>query len=129
MWQPNQKQTSLVRLFFILFGASAICIGSVILLADLQCASDIEGWWAPPYPNGKTVEVQYDLFRPRALGETNWIMVSDDDVETVKQFYRDYRMEVLNSGRSKGLAWADSFVEPREDGEGSRIVLHSACGI
>ncbi len=126
--EPNRRPVSLLRLFVILLLASFICIGSVLLVADLKCHADIEGWWAPPYPNAETVSMEYDLFRPRALGETRWIMESPDDVETVKQFYRDKRLEVLNSERTRGLAWAESFVQPLEDGSSSRIILVSACG-
>lgn len=103
-----------------------ICL--ILLLADIKCAYDIENWWAPLYPNGKTVEVEYDLFRARALGVTKLIMESPDDVETVKQFYREKRLATLREGKTRGLAWSESFVMPLENGEGSRIVLTSACG-
>lgn len=125
--EPNRKPLSLPRLFFVLISFSFVCIGSVLLVADWQCGNDIEGWWAPLYPNGETVAVEYDLFRPRALGETNWVMESTDDIETVQQFYRDKRIEVLNSDRMRGLAWVESFYEPLENG-GSRIILVSKCG-
>ncbi len=131
MWQPNRKQTSLPRLFFILVSASLLFIGGVLLLADLQCAADIEGWWAQPYPGAETIDIQYDLFRARALGETRWIMESTDDLETVRKFYQDLTLEVLNSGRTRGLAWADRFVEEIEKEDGNkvtRIVLFSSCG-
>lgn len=100
----------------------------IVLLADIKCGYDIENWWAPLYPNGETVAVEYDLFRARALGLTRWIMETDDDVETVKQFYRDTRLETLKAGKTRGLAWADSNVIPREGGLGSNIILISACG-
>ena len=131
VWQPNRKHTSLPKLFFILISFSFLLIGTVILLADLQCASDIEGWWVQPYPGAETVDMQYDLFRARALGETRWILESDDDEETVRKFYQDLTLEVLNSGRTRGLAWAERFIETIERPDGStatRIVLYSACG-
>lgn len=131
MWQPNRKETSLPRLIIILVAFSALIIGSVILLADLQCAADIEGWWAQPYPDAETVELSYDLFRPRALGETRWIMESTDDEDTVREFYQALTLATLNSGRARGLAWAERFIETVEKDDGSqvtRIVLYSACG-
>lgn len=126
--EPNQKPVSMPRLFIILLLASLFFLGGIILLADIKCSHDIENWWAPPYPNAETVSIEYDLFRPRALGVTKWIMHSPDDVETVKQFYRDKRIEALNSDRTRGLAWAESFAQPAENGEGSRIILSSECG-
>ncbi len=124
----TRKQSGCVKTFFILVCTAAAIIAVIILLADIKCGYDIENWWAPLYPNGETVAVEYDLFRPRALGLTRWFMESDDDVETVKQFYRDKRLETLKAGKTRGLAWADSRVLPRETGQGSRIVLVSACG-
>ena len=129
MWEPNRKSASILRTALILVTASVIFIGGVILLADIKCSYDIENWWAPPYPNGETVEIQYDLFRPRALGITTWIMVTDDDEETVKQFYRDKRLEILDQERLRGMAYSESSVFPRDDGQpGGKIVLYSACG-
>ena len=126
--EPNRKPLSTPRLFLLLISASVLFIAAIIFLADIKCGYDIENWWAPLYPNGETVKVEYDLFRPRALGLTKWIMKSPDDVETVKQFYRDKRLEVLEVGKTRGLAWSDSFVQPLENGGGSRIIITSACG-
>ena len=111
-----------------MIGTAVAIIAVIILLADIKCAYDIENWWAPLYPNGETVDVQYDLFRARALGLTKVIMVSSDDVETVKQFYRDTRLATLRAEKTRGLAWSESFVQPLENGEGSRIIITSACG-
>ncbi len=126
--EANRNQTGCFKTLVIMVGSSFAFIAVIILLADVKCAYDIENWWAPLYPNGETVEVEYDLFRARALGVSKLIMESPDDVETVKQFYRDKRLETLNAGKSRGLAWSESFVVPLEDGQGSRIVLTSACG-
>ena len=126
--EANRNQTGCFKTFVIMVGSSFAFIAVIILLADVKCAYDIENWWAPLYPNGETVDVEYDLFRARALGVSKLIMESPDDVETVKQFYRDKRLETLNAGKSRGLAWSESFVVPLEDGQGSRIVLTSACG-
>lgn len=112
----------------MMVGAAVTFIAAMILIADIKCSYDIENWWAPLYPNGETVSVEYDLFRPRALGMTTWILETSDDVETVKQFYRDKRLEVLKAEKSRGIAWSDSLVQPLENGPGSRIIISSACG-
>ena len=126
--EVNRKSAGCIKTTLILFGSAFIFLAAILLLADIKCSYDIENWWAPLYPNGETVDVQYELFRPRALGVTIWIMTSTDDVETVRQFYRDTRIATLKAEKTKGIASADSAVHPLEDGEGSRIVLHSACG-
>jgi len=127
--EANRNQTGCLKTTFIMAGSAVAFIAALILIADIKCAYDIENWWAPLYPNGETVKREYDLFRPRALGETYWYMESTDDVETVKQFYRDTRIATLKAGKTRGIANSDSAVHPREDGEGSLIVLYSACGV
>lgn len=126
--EANRNQTGCLKTTLILVGVSVLFIALIILIADIKCGYDIENWWAPLYPKGETVKVEYDLFRPRALGETYWYMESADDVETAKQFYRDTRIATLKAGKTRGMAYAESAVHPLENGEGSLIVLYSACG-
>ncbi len=126
--EATRNQTGCMKTTIIMVGAAVTFIATIILLADIKCRYDIENWWAPLYPNGETVSVEYDLFRPRALGETKWVLESSDDVETVKQFYREKRLETLDAGKTRGLAWSESFVTPLENGQGSRIIISSACG-
>ncbi len=126
--EATRNQTGCMKTTIIMVGAAVTFIAIIILLADIKCSYDIENWWAPLYPNGETVLVEYDLFRPRALGETKWVLESSDDVETVKQFYREKRLETLDAGKTRGLAWSESFVTPLENGQGSRIIISSACG-
>lgn len=126
--EANRNQTGCLKTSLILIGVAVGFIALIVLIADIKCGYDIENWWAPLYPNAVTTKVEYDLFRPRALGETFWYMESTDDVETVKQFYRDTRIATLQAGKTRGIANAESAVHPLEDGEGSLIVLYSACG-
>lgn len=127
--EANRNQTGCVKTALILTGSALLFIAAIILIADIKCGYDIENWWAPPYPNGETVKIEYDLFRARALGETYWYMESSDDVETVKQFYRDTRIATLKAGTTRGIANAESIVHPLENGNGSQIVLYSTCGV
>jgi predicted membrane protein len=125
--EPNQHPPSLLKFVIILFLVAFIFIGSIVFITDIQCNSDIETW-VPLYPNAETVSVEYDFIRARAIGNTRLIQVSPDDVETVKQFYRDNLIELLNARRSRGLASTDWRIEPDEETGGSRIILLSACG-
>lgn len=107
--EANRNQTGCLKTTLILVGAAIVFIAAIILIGDLKCAHDVEEWWMPLYPNGETVDVQYDMFRPRAWGTTTWIMTTTDDVETVKQFYRDTRLFTLKN-KTRGLAWGESNV-------------------
>jgi len=127
--EPNKRPASLLKLTIILFLVSIGCIGSIVIAADLQCRADIEAW-VPLYPNGETASVEYDFVRPRAMGTTRWIQTSTDDIETIKQFYRDLVVNNMNAGVTRGLASTDWRVEPDEDDQSvNRIVLFSSCGI
>ena len=126
--EASRSQTGCLKTTVILVGAAVLILGLVVAISDIKCAYDVEDWWMPLYPNGETVDVQYDFIRPRAWGVTTWIMTTTDDVETVKQFYRDKRLETLKN-KTKGIASGDSRVLPLENGEGSRIILISVCGI
>lgn len=127
--EATRNQTGCVKTSVILVGTAFIFLALIVLIADIKCGYDIENWWAPLYPNGETVKVEYDLFRPRALGSTYWHMESTDDVETVKQFYRDTRIATLKAEKTRGIANAESAVHPLEDSEGSLIILYSVCGV
>lgn len=129
MYQPNQKPTPLPKLFLILVGTAAAFIGLILLLADIKCNYDIENWWAVPYPGAETVTIKHDNWlRPRALFDTVWVLHSEDDIETVKQWYREKTLFVLNEERTRGLAYADYRVQEAEAG-GSLITLFSSCGM
>lgn len=126
--EVNQKPPGILPLALLLIAIAFGCIGSILLAADLQCNSDIEAW-APFYPNGETVSIEYDFVRPRALGETVWIQESTDDEETVRQFYRDNVLKLLDSARTRGLASAEQSIEVDEETGLVRIILISSCGI
>ena len=127
--EANRNQAGCLKTTVIMFGIAVLFLAAIVAVADIKCNYDIENWWAPLYPNGETVKVEYDFIRPRALGLTYWYMESPDDVETVKQFYRDLRIAKLQAGKTRGIAVSESAVHPLEDGEGSQIVLYSACGV
>lgn len=107
--EANRSQTGCLKTTFILVGAAVALLGFIVVIGDIKCAYDVEDWWMPLYPNGETVDVQYDFIRPRAWGATTWIMTTTDDVETVKQFYRDTRLFTLKN-KTRGIAWGESNV-------------------
>ena len=110
----TSRQAGCLKTTIVLLCTAFAFLAVIVLLTDLKCSYDIENWWAPLYPNGETVKIDYDIIRPRAWGETYWYMVSDDEVETVKQFYRDTRLATLDAEKTRGLAFAESAVHPLE---------------
>lgn len=125
--EVNKKPPSALPIFLILIFASVVCIGGILVTAGFQCAGDVEAW-IPYYPEAEVVAQNYDLI-PRVLGSGATVLVSQDDVETVKQFYRDHTIEMLQSGRGRGLAGTDWQVVENPEGDGSQITLFSSCGL
>jgi hypothetical protein len=111
----------------MLFIASSICLGSIIVGADMICKSNVETW-LPYYPNAEVVSIEHDFIRARAMGETWVVLSSPDDPETVRQFYRDNTLALMRAETLRGWAITDWRVEADPDGEGSIIRLYSLCG-
>jgi len=124
----NRKPPSILPLFFILVAASLTCIGGILFVADAQCASDIEAW-LPLYPDAEIVSQDYNLIRVRGIGTGQTVQISEDDVETVKQFYRDQTIENMNTQRGRGLASTDWRIVENPNGEGTQITLITSCGL
>ena len=126
--QPNSRPPSVLKMLFILLTVAFMCIGSIIFVGDVQCSSDIEAW-IPTYPNAKTISAQHNFIRPRAWGNSQIIQTSPDDIETVKQFYRDNVIRLFDEEHPTGLASTNWAVEPNPDTDGSLIILSSSCGM
>lgn len=112
--EANRNQTGCLKTTLILVGVSLAFIVAIVLVGDFKCAYDVEDWWMPLYPNGETIHIEYDFLRARAWGTTTWSMTTADDIETVKQFYRDTRLFTLKN-KTRGLAWGESRVTTLED--------------
>lgn len=123
--EANRNQTGCLKTSLIMIASALIFVAAIILIGDLKCAYDVEDWWMPLYPNGETVDVEYDFLRPRAWGATTVTMTTADDVETVKQFYRDTRLFTLKN-KTKGIAAGDSRVLTLEDGIASARVHYDS---
>jgi hypothetical protein len=123
--QPNTPSPSLLKTGLILLLLAFACIATLVFAGDSICHSDIEQW-IPYYPNATVVSTEYDFIRARGIGTTTVTLMSDDDEETVRQFYRDTILALLDAEETRGLAstsWDVLF-----DGESSIITLYSECG-
>lgn len=120
----KSTKSKLMGVFAVLFLIIG-CPGVIILAGDVACNQSIEEW-LPIYPNSELVSLQYDFIRPRAIGTTSATYRTPDDAETVRQFYRDNNISIMNRGGGRGLASTQSSVEATEDG--SLIFMYSECG-
>jgi hypothetical protein len=125
--QPNSKNIPFSRWLLFMFLLAFACVGTTLFAGDRLCRWSIESN-LPYYPEARVVSIENNYLRPRAIGQTIVVLSSPDDVETVKQFYRDFTIARMNSEAARGLASTSWAVEPAPDGNGSIIRLFSECG-
>lgn len=126
MYPPKRGCWYNIKWFMGLLLVGVACIGSMLVGGDIMCRNSVEKW-APYYPNAEEVSVDYNYVRPRAIGTTYVTLLSPDDEETVRQFYRDNMIANLNEEAAQGLAVTSYQIEPNPDGEGTIIRLYSRC--
>jgi hypothetical protein len=101
-----------------------IFIGAVLGI-DEACHSSIETW-VPYYPDATVVDIEHDLFRPRAMGNSLVILETDDDSRTVTDWYQSLQATLRAENVPEGFAVYGYNIQPRE-GEGVTIYLYSEC--
>ncbi len=120
------KATPVWKSLLTLILFSLACMAVFVFSIDETCRSNI-ALRQPLYPNAEIIETTYDLFRPRAMGETRMTLRSPDDEETVMEWFRQLTLDLLRREEYRGLATVDYSVKPAEDGTGSLIYLYSEC--
>jgi len=124
--QPNTGSPSILKSGLVLLGLAFACIATLLFTGDSICHSNIEQW-IPYYPGAIVVSTEYDFIRARGIGTTTVMLATDDDEETVRQFYRDNILALLDAEASRGLA--STSWDVLTDGEGGSIItLYSECG-
>jgi hypothetical protein len=114
---------NIVFALVLIFACPAILIGG----ADIACSALIEQW-LPMYPDAEVVSAEYNFIRARASGRTMMTLSTPDEAETVRQFYRDNIIKLMNEEAPRGNASTDWKVEENTEGDGSLIYLASVCG-
>ena len=125
--QPNTRSPSVIKSVLLLLLMAFACIATLLFTADRVCNADIE-LWIPFYPQATVVSSEHDFIRARAMGTTTIILATSDDEETVRQFYRDTTLALLDAEETRGLTSTSWDVQPNPDGTGSLITLYSECG-
>lgn len=124
----TRSNTSFRKSLLAMLAAIAIFFAFLFFWVDRTCHSAISQW-LPYYPDAKVISEDHNFFRPQGMGLTVITLGSEDDSETVKQFYRDNNIAMLRGGVSRGLAALDWNVEEDPDNVGgSLIYLFSECG-
>jgi hypothetical protein len=118
------KEPSLWRWLLMMFGGGVLCMGLFVVAIDETCHRDIVDR-QPVYPGAEIVEAEHNFIRLRAMGRTRLTLSTPDDIEVVRQWFRDRNLELLRSDRYRGLAALDWRAEPDENG--SLLFYTSSC--
>lgn len=121
------KTTPLWKVLLIMVGSTVACMGVFVFSLDEVCRANI-AMRQPLYPNAEVMTTEYSLFRPRAMGITRLTLATADDPETVRQWFRDVTMDLLQREQFRGIASLNYQVHENPEGEGSLINLYSECG-
>ncbi len=120
----KSTRSAIMGVFAVLLLIS--CPGILILGVDLACSAAVEEW-LPMYPNAEVVSTNFDFFRARAFGTTTMTLSSPDDMETVRQFYRNFIIRMAEDRIQRGLA-STSWQFAEGDDNTTLIYLYSECG-
>jgi len=126
--QINRRPMPFLKWMFLLLLLIFACFGIFLATVDRLCHASIEKW-APYYPNAVVISADHNYLYPRAIGDSRVVLSSDDDVETVKQFYRDLMISLLQAEETHGLAATNWRVEADPENNGSIIILYSSCAV
>ena len=99
----------------------------LFLGSDQLCRYDIQRR-LPPYPGAEIVSSEHDFLRPQALGETSIVLTTPDNPETVREWYRQLNLTLLEQNRLRGLAAIDRRFEADATG-GTTIIYNTSCGL
>lgn len=101
---------------------------ALVFGSDQYCRYEINQR-LPIYPGATLVSQEFNGLRVRATGASQMVYTTPDDVETVKEFYRELNLERVKREGPPGIASVNFFVEPNPQGEGSVISYATECGI
>src|SRR5687767_9731830 len=118
----RQSLTSILFMTALIAG----CFGGIIAAADQVCVSNAKTW-IPRYPGSKVIEEEYGFVRPFGMGTTSQVLYSEDDENTIRQWYGATRRAAGRDGAKRGFNAVSWRVEPADSG-GSYIYLNSKCG-
>jgi hypothetical protein len=114
------REFLLFPLFVVLF------VGALFLGMDQYCVSDANKR-LPRYPDAQRIEETHNGLRPRGVGTTLEVFLSQDNQETIEAWYADLALKAVQSGKTRGVANLSHWLEPDESGQGIRIYNLSQC--
>ncbi len=111
-------------LILILAGIMA-CMASLFVMTDSACHQAAQHW-LPHYPGAMMVEETYSFLRAYGIGTTRQVLETQNDRETVYDWYRAADKANGEAGHTQADAKMNWHITEAETG-GSIVVLTSEC--
>lgn len=118
----RRNRLGLLALPLFLIAILALGIGGI----DQLCVADAERR-LPYYPGSERVEESHNGLRVRGIGNSLEVGFTPDDLETVQAWYDQLTIELLNSGRPRGVNNLIRRLEANAEGEGTFIFYLTQC--
>ena len=109
---------------FLLF--LMVFIAALFFGIDQLCVNDANRR-LPYYPGATRVKEDHNGLRLRGMGNGLEVLLTQDSQETVEAWFEQRQIELLNSGRNRGVNNLGHWLEPRPEGEGLNIYYLSQC--
>lgn len=126
---PEGPQSSTPRGCLLTLGLIMVGIFALIVLTnaafDHQCRTGAENW-LPAYPGSEVISEDYTFLQMWGIGTSQQVLFSEDDVDTVDDWYRAWNRQQAAEGASRGGARMVWDVDEADNG-GTTIVLFSQC--
>ena len=121
----GSRRMGCFTLLLIVMGV-IVCSATLTFVFDSKCASDIQTWM-PPYPGAEVLELDYDFFRPFAMGETEAVLRTVDDARTVRNWYVTHQRELDEADVDRGIATMNYSLRDDDEKGGTYIYLYTEC--
>lgn len=122
-----------------LIGVLAVIVSVIVCTSTTTLAIDGVCYAAmtqkiPLYPGAQTETIQYNLVRAFGWGQTLVIQYSEDDPETVRNWYARTVAAAGRAARERSdrtYSWANARynVARSPSGSGTQIILSGVCGM
>ena len=124
--RPKKKKGWWERWGFIILPLFIIgFLGLLFLGVDQLCVNDANRR-LPRYPDAVRVQENYNGLRLRGIGNSLEVVTTEASVQEIKAWYEQNTLELLNSGRFRGLNNVSQWTEETDEGE-TQIFYLSQC--
>jgi hypothetical protein len=112
------------NLAFPLFGLMVMLL--FFLSLDQLCVRDANRR-LPLYPGAVRLQEDHNGLRVRGIGSSLEVFQTQDSESVIEAWYQELAIDLLNSGRNRGVASLERWLEVKPDGEGVLIYNLSQC--